>query len=297
MSTIFATRRGFLYQDVYAVLEFLKLFQSKKLTEFYVDFSYDSSSQRSVDIKVVLTDGSTKVIEVKSGQSFKQDKRKKDSSEVRDAFLEFTEYRKLDNNALMVFALSPEFKGKPRIFEYWQNLINLHNIPTFSTEARRITNILHNKLRISDFSSLKELYLFVRNLEITPGDTDSHDNPDDPYSDIEDKAIQKVRDICSGTHFQAGATELELPCDILYYNLIYTCQKGAGSNTDIYSNLKNKILNFIARRNMLLKRSRDIDLYQSKVEDSFNAWISGTSIPSPLPTPMTTVSEGSIANE
>lgn len=297
MSTIFATRRGFLYQDVYSVLEFLKLFQAKEITEFYVDFTYDSRSQRSVDVKIVLTNGLTKIIEVKSGQNFKQDKRKKDSSEVRDAFLEFVEYGKLDNGALMVFALSPEFKEKPRIFNYWQNLINLHNIPTFTHEAQRITGSLLNKLRIPDFSYPQDFYQFVRNLEITPGDTDSHDNPDDPYSDIEDKAIQKVRDICGGTHFQAGATEPELPCDILYYDLIYTCQKGAGSNADIYPRLKDKILKFVARRKMLLNQSRDIDLYHNNVKGLFDSWLAGHRSSSIPPASMTTASEGGTTNE
>ncbi len=57
MSTIFATRRGFLYQDVQTCLQFLNYFQSKQIKEIYVDFEFDEAGQRSTDIKIVLIEG------------------------------------------------------------------------------------------------------------------------------------------------------------------------------------------------------------------------------------------------
>lgn len=293
MSTIFATRRGFLYQDIYAILEFLKSFQANEIEEFYTDFTFSSSSQQSIDIKVVYKNRLIKIIEVKSGQNFIQDKRKKDTSEVRDAFIEFAEYRRLYGDTSMAFVLSPDFKERPRIFEYWQHLIDLRNIPTFNSEAQRITRLLYKKLRLPQIPTQEDFYTFVRNLEIAPGDNDTRDNQNDPYSDIEDKVMQKIRDICSDEHFQAGATEPELPCEILFYELIYTCQKNIGR--DLFPDLKDKILKFIGRRKMLLNGSSDIDQYHNQAKQSFAAWIAGTS--EPMLNSMSTVSEGDITHE
>ncbi len=291
MPTIVATRRGFLYQDIYAVLEFLKFFQANELSEFYTDFTF--SGQRSIDIKVVLNTGLVKIIEVKSGQNFIQDARKKDTSEVREAFIEFAEHRRINGDTSMAFVLSPDFKERPRIFEYWQHLIDLRNIPTFTLDAKRKTKWLYEKLRLPQISTHEELYEFVRNLEIAPGDTDSHDNQNDPYSDIEDKVMQKIRDICSLEHFDAAATEPELPCDILFYELIYICQKNAGSN--LFPALTDKVLNFISRRKMLLNNSRNLRAHRRDVDASFSAWSTGATVPEPGS--VATMPEGGAAHE
>lgn len=71
-----------MYQDVQTCLQFLNYFQSKQIKEIYVDFEFDEADQRSTDIKIVLIDGTIKIIEVKSGENFKQDRRRNETSEA-----------------------------------------------------------------------------------------------------------------------------------------------------------------------------------------------------------------------
>jgi hypothetical protein len=300
MSTIFATRRGFLYQDVYAVLQFLKHFQSKQITEFYVDFVFDEANQGSIDIKIVLVDGTTKIVEVKSGENFKQDKRKKDTSEVREAFIELAECSRLDNEILKSFVLSPEFKGKPKIFEYWQNLVTLKTFPTFqSADAKRISKWFYLKLSISQFSTHESAFDFIKNLEIECSDNDVHDNENDHSSPLEDSVIQKIRDLSED--FGVDGTDQELPCKMLFAQMVYTCQKHAGTNKNLYETLTDLILRFFSQRRMINRpASRDFPTVYEDVKRFYSTWrtqTSATIMPAVTDASVAEVTEGGTINE
>jgi len=300
MSTIFATRRGFLYQDMYAVLQFLKYFQSKQITEFYVDYVFNTANQGSIDIKIILAGGTTKIIEVKSGENFKQDKRKKETSEVREAFIELVECAGLGNGVLKYFVLSPEFKGRPKIFEYWQNLITLKTFPTFrSAEAKRISKWFYIKLSITQFSTHESVFDFIKNLEIECSDNDVHDNENDHNSPIEDSIIQKIRDL--SVDFDANGTELELPCDMLFNQMVYICQKYAGTNKNLCDLLTDLLLRFFSQRRMINRSaSSDFNAAYEDIKRFYSTW---RSQPVLAITPMTPdasvveIAEGGTINE
>lgn len=299
MATIFATRRGFLYQDRYAVLTFLRYFQSKEIVEFYVDFTFDESGRKSVDIKIVLVDGTTIVYEVKSGEDFKQDKRKKESSEIRNAFSEFIEYGESSGNSKMEFVITPELRGK--VAEYWQNLTELHGTPSFrSPIAKRTARWLHRKLKLAHFTSHEVLYDFVKDLTITCGDSDTPDNGNDAYSPIDDLVSQKIRDLSHD--FRANTTEPELPCEMLYHQMIYLCQRYAGTNEDICSLLTDAILRFFSQRQMV-DRSASGDFHDIYEETKrfYATWRAQTATPIQTPLPVTVVTadvtEGGVVNE
>lgn len=302
MSTIFATRRGFLYQDIYAVLQFLKYFQSKQITEFYVDYEFNPANQGSIDIKVILVDGTTKIIEVKSGENFKQDKRKKETSEVREAFIELVECAGLGNDILKSFVLSPEFKGKPKIFEYWQNLVTLKTFPTFqSADAKRIAKWFYLKLSIPQFTTHESTFDFIKNLEIECSDNDVHDNENDHSSPIEDSVIQKIRDLSED--FGVDGTDQELPCKMLFTQMIYTCQKYAGTNVNLYDKLTDLILRFFSQRRMINRpASRDFPTVYEDIKRFYSTWRTQVGaaimpITPDAPAPVAEVTEGGTIHE
>lgn len=87
MSNISSTRRGFSYQDKYALLQILIALLNGKLDSFKVDKAF--SGRKSIDIEVILTSPSRIcAYEVKTGEVFKTDKWK----ELRDALITLYEY-------------------------------------------------------------------------------------------------------------------------------------------------------------------------------------------------------------
>lgn len=298
MSTIFATRRGFLYQDRYAVLQFLKYFQSKQIAEFYVDFTFEEAGQRSIDIKIVFLDGTLKIIEVKSGEDFKQDKRKNESSEVKDAFKGFVDYSVTNGESGMSFVLTPELRGK--ITNYWKNLTELQGTPSFiSPVAKSTSDWLYRKLNIPHFTSHEGLYLFIKNLEICCGDSDIPDNSSDQHSPIDDLANQKIRDL--SIEFLANTTEPELPCELLYYQMLHYCQRYSGTNTDICQILTDLILRFFSQRKMIDRSaSGDFNSIYEELKRFYTGWRSpATTTPAINPTlsPSAELPEGGTINE
>jgi hypothetical protein len=297
MSNIFATRRGFLYQDRFAVLQFLKYFQSKEIVEFYIDYTFDQSCRRSVDVIIVLTNGIKFIFEVKSGQDFKHDKRKKDSSEVRDAFNQFLEYTAAKGPSNMSFVMTPELRGK--VTQYWQYLTELQDTPSFrSPNARHPVKWLFQKLNINYFTSHKMLYDFVKNLTITCGDSDIPDNTNDQHSPIDDLVSQKIRDL--SFDFRANTTEPELPCEMLYHQMLFLCQKYAGTNRNICELLTDLILKFFSQRQMINRTaSGDFHNIFEGTKRFYTTWRTQLSAVTPI-TPevsVAIVSEGGVIHE
>lgn len=297
MSTIFATRRGFLYQDRYAILQFLKYFQSKQIVEFYVDFTFDQAGRKSVDIRLVLNDDSKSIIEVKSGEDFKQDKRKKESSEIRDAFIEFLDCTTAVGQSDMSFVLTPELRGK--VSAYWQNLTDLQDTPSFhSPVAKRTSKWLHKKLNITHFTSHEALYDFVKSLKITCGDSDVLDNANDEYSPIDDLISQKIRDL--SVVFRANTTEAELPCEMLYHQMLYYCQRYAGTNTNISDILTDLILKFFSQRQMIDRTaSGDFHKIYQDTKRFYETWRTQPAVLNPpiIQAPIVGNIEGGVVNE
>lgn len=285
---------------MFAVLQFLKHFQSKQITEFYVDYVFDEANQGSIDIKIVLANGTTKIIEVKSGENFKQDKRKKETSEVREAFIELVECAGLGNDILKSFVLSPGFKGKPKIFEYWQNLVTLKTYPTFlSADAKRISKWFYLKLSIEKFTTHESVFDFIKNLEIECSDNDVHDNENDHNSPIEDSVIQKVRDL--SVDFDANGTELELPCEMLFNQMVYVCQKYAGTNKNLCELLTDLLLRFFSQRRMINRSaSGDFNTAYEDVKRFYSTWrtqaVAAIAPTTPEPT-VAELTEGGTINE
>ena len=263
-----------------------------------MDFSFDEANQRSIDIKAVLTDRAEKVTEIKSGENFKADKRKKESSEIRDAFIEMVSYPTGDGDTRMAFVMTPQLQGK--VMPYWQNLSDLRDTPSLrSPVAIRTSKWLYTKLQLPQFPTHESLYDFVKQVEITCGYSDVLDNDNAVHCPIDTQAIQKIRELAAV--FGADSTETELPSELLYHQMLHCCQKYAGTNKDICRLLTELILEFFARRRMISRRrSGDYYIIHEQVKNDFKQWWSGTSDARP-PTgarpAIATESEGGVIDE
>src|SRR3990167_3043800 len=88
MSSIFQTRRGFFYQDRYAVYIFLSHLLKNDVKEFFTDFPLQG--QKSIDVRLIDSQNIEKVFEVKTGEVFKLDL----NAEIRDAVMDLYKYQK-----------------------------------------------------------------------------------------------------------------------------------------------------------------------------------------------------------
>lgn len=277
-STIFSTRRGFLYQDRVALLVFLDHFQSKNISSFYVD--YPLNNQKSLDIRLNTKDINEKVYEVKSGEQFKLDKRKKASSEVRDAIKDLINYSDKRPQALCFLIISKNFR--PQIAEYWEKLIlakggSTLRSPRVKSAARWLFKRINTDSK-SPFDNLRSFHRFCLNLEIDDYDSDRLTNKkNDKYPPIDDKIIGKIKDILTAT----GATACSFEYDEvnLFFKLLCVCRENSGSGKDIFPILKSAILEFICHRKYLDKNYKPKgnnqtvkDKVNKEVEEWFRNW-------------------------
>ncbi len=250
-STIRSTRRGFLYQDRFAILTFLELIQAQKIKSIYVD--YPLSGQKSLDVKIILLDGTENIYEVKTGENFASDKRKKASSEVRDAFLDIKSYSDPSSNVNWNLILSKNLTGM--IDDYVYHLKTIQRSLTYqSSQTKESSRWMKNRLQIPGIHSAQDLYNFIKTIKISFCHSDSIDNINDPYPEIDDLILCKINDLAND--LMASQLSFELPSELLLYKLLHRCRDNAGTGNDLITILIETIADFFAQRKVLTKYER-----------------------------------------
>jgi len=261
MSTIFSTRNGFLYQDRFAVLTYLSHFQSKELKAFYVDFALPN--QKSIDIRLLTVNGGERIYEVKTGENFKMDRRKKDSSEIRDAFINLFEYKQSNPAVKMSLIISPKLEG--RITAYWDKITQINLSSSFLPQrVKEASTWLHKRLRIPGISRSSDFYDLCKSINIESSFNDQAQNSNDRYPDIDDAIIRKIDDLSNS--FRAGACSYELPSEHLLFQMIHECRKHAGTNIDLSPILEELIISFLAQRRLIESYKRPTDISSRRQE-------------------------------
>lgn len=273
LSTIFATRRGFLYQDKFAVLTYLEHFQAKNIEEFYIDYVW--SGQKSIDVRLVDRKKLENVYEIKSGEAFKLDKRKKESSEIRNAFIDLHNYHKNSKDAKLNLIIRKGFK--PKISTYWDKIqtINKRYTTLKFPPAKEAISWLFLNLDIPNIYDVDSLYFFCKILNLDDSHQDELYNRDDEFSDIEKITIQIIDTICK--LFNAGVCIYEFPSKILFFEMLHICATSAGTNENLHPKLTELIIQFITSRRLLdnnpvCKKSITRNEIYENVKKEFDQW-------------------------
>jgi hypothetical protein len=243
MSIISATRRGFLYQDRFAVAIYLEQLQARNVKEYFIDFPM--GARKSLDIRYTDSHNDEAIYEVKSGEEFKRDARRKESSEVRDALINLKEYLDLKPSAKLNLIIRRGFVGN--ITTYWDKLtfVRTH---AFQNSTREI-NWLHGKLRLPGITTPRALFDFCQRITIDDFGDDELSNEGDHFPDIDDFVLQKINDL--SVTFTANACNFEYPAQILMHDLYHQCRLYAGLGQDVNPIFTNAIAEFIAHRKFL----------------------------------------------
>jgi len=244
MSIISATRRGFLYQDRFAVAKYLEQLQGKNLKQFYID--YPVMTRKSLDILHVDISDRTIIYEVKSGEEFKKDKRKKESSEVRDAFVNLKEYGDTVSGCRMNIVIRKGFQNS--ITSYWDKIEYIKARPFTDRIVKQCTGWLFDKLNLPGINNHEDLHSFCQRISLTDF-ADDEIVSGDLYPDIDDFVLQKINDFTR--QFGADICTFEYPSEILMNKLYHTCRLHAGMGTDLHLIFQKIIKDFLVHRKLL----------------------------------------------
>ncbi|KKR17524.1 MAG: hypothetical protein UT44_C0008G0011 [Candidatus Levybacteria bacterium GW2011_GWA1_39_32] len=243
MSSIFQTRRGFFYQDRYAVYIFLSHLLKNDVKEFFTDFPLQG--QKSIDVRLIDSQNIEKVFEVKTGEVFKLDL----NAEIRDAVMDLYKYQKGKNNILPGLIVSRGLK--PRISTYWDKIKGIQGYKRIAGEAKNSLDWLKKDLNDSSLTD-KELFDFSKILNLDDFDNDIKNNEHDEHCDADGKVIDLIRDI--GNSIGVNAMEAEYHPRILMNDILFLCREYAGTATNLYANILDAITAYFARRIFLDKR-------------------------------------------
>ena len=280
MSIIFATRRGFLYQDRFAVLLYLQQLQAKKISEFYIDFPVPP--RKSLDIRLLDIEKNEHIYEVKSGEEFKKDKKKKESSEVRDAFINLKEYAGTNQSAQLHLIIRKGFRGS--ITAYLDRLTNVKSHSFSQQSTKQSASWLHSKLRLPGISSASGMYDFCQKVDLTDSADDECNNENDPFPEIDDTVRVAIDDLSNALGFSSAHSEY--PADMLMFQLYHDCQLLAGTGKNINDIFKKAITDFFVQRKALDERytrnasgQRDTSVIRSDVVAKLDGYLGLTAQP------------------
>ncbi len=248
MSTIYATRLGFCYQDKYACLLFLKQLRKGVLKELYTDFPV--AEQRSLDILLKVGTGESteeRVYEIKTGDKFKNDARRKKSSEIRDVVINFIKYSEE----------SPDFKGyisfsnglRLQINNYLTPANRLNLSSRMDSSTRAAAKELMTKLRIDEMNTQRDTYDFFRRVKFDPLPYSN----DETWTTIDEHIAADIAAIA--TSLGTNDRTYELPNEYLTAKLLYITQKFTGSGEDVAKPLLAELMDFMALRRLLANYS------------------------------------------
>lgn len=243
MSSIFQTRRGFFYQDRYAVYIFLSHLIKNDVKEFFTDFP--TQGQKSIDIRLIDSHDIEKVFEVKTGEVFKLDL----NAEIRDAVMDLYKYQNDKNNILPSLVVSRGLK--PRISTYWDKIKTIQRYKIIAGDAKSSLNWLKTDLNDASLTD-KLLFNFSKIFNLDDFDNDVKNNEHDEHCDADAKVIDLIRDM--GNSIGVTVMEAEYHPKILMNDLLFLCREYAGTKIDLHIKMLDAITAYFARRKFLDKK-------------------------------------------
>lgn len=237
MSNIYSTRRGFLYQDRYALLCYFEHFLKNDVQEFFID--YPLIGKRSLDIRIINSESEEKVYEIKSGQQFKE-KRK----EIIEAIINLHAYSQEQPKSNLHLIISKEFSNQ--ISRYWDAINQLKRYQDLRTDVAKQALKL---LPILNIKSENKRHSFYQSLMLDASFDDQKDGESDEHPNIVDQLLSKIEDLIAV--FGLKSCEYEWPKELLMHKLIYESAQYAGTKTNLKIVFKKVIMDFLIKRKFM----------------------------------------------
>lgn len=250
-TNISKTRRGYFYQDKFALLEILTYFK-KDLRKVYVDIQY-GSGKKSLDIKLILANGKELVYEIKTGENFKNNEKKT----LEEAVLSLFKYQRGNkSNTKIILVIDPEMRSA--VARFWSDLLSIQDVrdPVRSQKRKK-----SRKKTIQSFFvdfGFKELNVteeefidFICKVKFVLGPYNESDG--NSNSELDDKIETKIAKIAESFSVKDNGRVHVQDCSIKA-ELLELVQISAGNkNLDLKKIIASKLAKCFARRRVLSK--------------------------------------------
>ncbi len=247
----------------------------------FIDFPFDSPNQRSMDLKLIIkTIGLPieRAISIKTGESFKKDLRTDDSTQIKESFEELKVYNDLHGETTdleMFLVISPPIKS--RIASYWERLKAIDGKHIYTADARIATDSLFSDLSMPEFATPKDMFGFIKNISICDSYQDVPDSEIEDETPLDDIIIRKIQKLAK--ELGADSTATELPDKLLMFEMLHSCQRYAGTGTDMSPILTKILLGFFAQRLMINRNGTEkFKDKHDEIKRVFEIWRRGVSI-------------------
>jgi len=270
--SILLSRRGYAYQDKYALLTFLEFFCKHDLKEFYLDYPF-GEEDKSLDILVVTRASQGHAYEIKTGEKFKRDKYKELGQTLKSLY----SYQNSRMECKMHLIISEAFRAG--LSEHWSCFKFIHEKGRTARNSRGETMLsvakrYHCKFEFEDIDvGLDEFIRFIKTLKLDIGFSNEKNGEIDRHSNLEDIIMSKVADL--GTNLGLVSSEFEMPNWSIALGLLEIIREGAGQNRSIVSLAMEALADSFGRRSLIAKNieyknnvSNDEFLRQEKEEIS-----------------------------
>ncbi len=244
------SRRGYAYQDKYALLKLLKFLCNGRVKEFHVDFPFGNKGN-SLDILIVLQKPEEKyVYEIKTGEKFKRDKYK----EVSEALISLYYYQ-TQKKCKVYLIISPELRSG--IAMNWGDLQFIRDEGERAKNNRGDTmlEVAKRCRKLFGFEkkaiSLENFIRFVKSLKLEEGPSCEKDGEIDSYPDLEDLIDSEIRNL--GKKLDILSSELEMPNLYIVLGLLEIVRQGAEGKLRIVPSSIEALTNFFACRVLIAK--------------------------------------------
>jgi len=248
--SITLSRRGYAYQDKYALLKLLKFLCNGRVKEFYVDYPFGNKGN-SLDILIVLQKPEEKyAYEIKTGEKFKRDKYK----EVGEALISLYYYQ-IHKKCKVYLIISPELRSG--IAMNWGDLQFICDRGERAKNNRGDTMLEVAKCcrKLFGFEkktiSLENFIRFVKSLKLEEGPSCEKDSGIDNYPDIEDLIDSEIRNL--GKKLDILSSELEMPNLYVILGLLEIVRQGAEGRLKIVSSSMKALTDFFACKALITK--------------------------------------------
>ncbi len=257
------TRKGFLYQDKYALLKFIeKLLSDEKLAEFYVD--YPNGSRKSIDI-FLKSAQSEEVYEIKTGEIFKKDKNKLLGKELVD-FYYFVDNGKIKKYLVVTDPIPSEMSLNytfiKAINEKKRNTHKLagKSLGSIKKELWKKWNFHTNGIKFDNFVEFLKSF----DIQIKP----ENEFGPNSNSDIDSIILGKINEV--NNKFESKnktfCNEWFDDSNIIKDELLYEIVECAGTGKNIIFDLIKTISHGYARKSIVSQK--DVNAIDLKKEDS-----------------------------
>ena len=246
------TRRGFLYQDKYALLEILKYLEKGSLREAYVDENYPPGN-KSLDIKLILEGAEELVYEVKTGDHFKGNVGGKKFKEVVLGLFDYCEDKQKNKVFLII---NPLARGA--ILQLWVDLISIREIENpvlMRGKKKRIDALIKKYWDELGFKSIgvkiKKFQDFICKINLEVGPDDEPDEHANFISDLDNKIEYEIRKFAIKFSIKDSGS-VQVPYSSISNELLSIIQlTSAGGVADLKKAIGKRLANCLARRSVL----------------------------------------------